>query len=308
MGRILVTGASGFVGRALVVHLASEGFEVRAASRRVVAIPSGGTIERVAIPDLSGRVDWTPLIRDVDAVVHLAGVAHRDSVDEQIYDNVIHFATSRLAAACAAAHIRRLIFVSSIGAQTGSAADQVLTERDAPRPASAYDRAKLKAEEAVRMSGCPYTILRPVLVYGPGVKGNMAKLMKLANSRWPLPFGGFQNRRSLLALGNLVDAISFCLSSDLARNETFVVADPEAISVSQMLALMRQSIGRPSGLYPVSPGILELILKTASPRLWDRIGRDLIVNPAKLLAAGWRPPFEVRTVLKMMMSESAAND
>jgi UDP-glucose 4-epimerase len=288
--------------------LASEGFEVRAASRRVVAIPSGGTIERVAIPDLSGRVDWTPLIRDVDAVVHLAGVAHRDSVDEQIYDNVIHFATSRLAAACAAAHIRRLIFVSSIGAQTGSAADQVLTERDAPRPASAYDRAKLKAEEAVRMSGCPYTILRPVLVYGPGVKGNMAKLMKLANSRWPLPFGGFQNRRSLLALGNLVDAISFCLSSDLARNETFVVADPEAISVSQMLALMRQSIGRPSGLYPVSPGILELILKTASPRLWDRIGRDLIVNPAKLLAAGWRPPFEVRTVLKMMMSESAAND
>lgn len=309
MRRILVTGASGFVGRALVAHLAGQGLVVRAAARRLDAIPSGRTIERVVLPDISGPVDWNPLIDDVDAVVHLAGVAHRDGVDEQIYDQVIHSATSRLAATCAAAHVGRLIFVSSIGAQTGSAADHVVSERDAPQPVSAYDRAKLKSEEAVRASGCAYTILRPVLVYGPGVKANMARLMRLANSPWPLPFASFGNRRSLLAVGNLVDVISFCLSSDLARDETFVVADEEAVSIAEMLAVMRQAVGRAPALYTIPTGLLKLLSKVAGPHLWDRIGRELVVDPGKLLVIGWRPPVDVRAGLRAtMMSELQRGD
>jgi UDP-glucose 4-epimerase len=184
-----------------------------------------------------------------------------------------------------------------------------VSERDAPHPASAYDRAKLKAEEAVRASGCAYTILRPVLVYGPGVKGNMAKLINLANSRWPLPFANFQNRRSLLGVGNLVDAISFCLSSDLARNETFVVADEEAVSVAEMLGLMRRAVGRAPALYAIPVGLLKLLSQVAGPHLWDRIGRELVVDPGKLLAIGWHPPADVRAGLKaMMISESQRGD
>jgi UDP-glucose 4-epimerase len=301
MRRILVTGASGFIGRTLVTHLDAQDFEVRAAARRFDAIPLGRTIERVALPDLSGPVDWTPLIQGVDAVVHLAGVAHRDGVDEKVYDQVIQRATSRLAAACTSADIDRLVFVSSIGAQTGSAANRVVTEKDEPRPVSAYDRAKLKAEEAVRSSGGPYTILRPVLVYGRGVKGNMERLMSLARSRWPLPAADLRSRRSLLALDNLIEAIGFCLSSDLARNETFIVADEQPISVAEMLALMRRCIGRAPGLYAVPSRILQLAARMAGPHLWDRIGRDLVVDPSKLLAIGWRPPLDISTGLKAMM-------
>lgn len=301
MRRILVTGASGFIGRALVTQLAAQGFEVRAASRRADTTPSSKTVAWIALPDLSDPTDWGRLVRGVDAVVHLAGVAHRDGVDEAIYGRVICDATSRLAAECAASQVGRLIFVSSIGAQTGSAADHVVSERDAPQPASAYDRAKLKAEEAIRASGCTYTILRPVLVYGPEVKGNMGRLVRLANSRWPLPFGSLQNRRSLLSLRNFVDAIIFCLSSDRAQNETFVVADEEPIAVAELLALMRQAIGRAPGLCAVPAGILKLLSRVVDVRLWDRIGCELVVDPSKLLAIGWRPPADVRAGLKAMM-------
>lgn len=282
------------------MHLAAQSYEVRAAGRRLDAIPSGKNIACRALPDMFGPIDWKPLIRGVNAVVHLAGVAHRDGVDERAYDRVIYEATSRLAVECAAARAP-LIYVSSIGAQTGSAADHVVTEDDAPKPASAYDRAKLKAEAAVRASGCAYTILRPVLVYGPGVKGNMGRLTRLANSPWPLPFGGLRNRRSLLGLGNLVEAISFCLSTDLARNETFVVADAEPIAFAEMLAVMRRAVGRAPGLYAVPAGILQLLSKIGGSHLWDRIGRELVVDSGKLLAIGWRPPLDVRAGLKAMM-------
>jgi UDP-glucose 4-epimerase len=300
MPRILVTGASGFIGRALVTHLAAQSYEVRAAARRLDGIPSGKNIEYRALPDMFGSVDWKPLIRGLDAVVHLAGVAHRDGVDEGAYDRVIYEATSQLAVECAAAGAP-LIYTSSIGAQTGSAADHVLTEYDAPKPVSAYDKAKLKAEGAVRASGCAYTILRPVLVYGPGVKGNMGRLMRLANSPWPLPFGALRNRRSLLNIGNLVEAISFCLSTDLTRNETFVVADAEPISFAEMLAVMRQAVGRAPGLYVVPAEFLQVFSRIGGSHLWDRIGRELVVDPGKLLAVGWRPPLDVRAGLKAMM-------
>jgi UDP-glucose 4-epimerase len=300
MRKILVTGASGFIGRALVSHLASRGFEVRAAARQTEAMPSGANIEPLTLPDLAGPVDWIALIGNADGVVHLAGVAHRDGVDETAYDRIIHQTTSELASACAAAHVR-MIYVSSIGAQTGSAADHVITENDVPRPVSAYDRAKLKAEEAIRASGCDYTILRPVLVYGPGAKGNMGRLMKLASSRWPLPFASLRSRRSLLGIDNFVDAIRFCLSSDLTRSETFIVADDGPISVAEMLTLMRRAVGRAPGLFAVPESIFRPLSKIANPQLWDRIGREMVVDPGKLLAVGWRPPLDVRAGLKAMM-------
>lgn len=287
--RILITGATGFVGRALVPAAVAAGHGVRAAARRPAELPIDPAVEAVLLPDLTGPVDWAPLIEGLDAVVHLAGIAHRSGVEDAGYDRVIRAATGDLARACAGAGTS-LVFVSSIGAQAGSTAAGTLTEADPPCPATAYDRAKLAAEATVRDAGGSFTILRPTLVYGPGVKANMALLMWLAALPWPLPFGAFANRRSLLALDNLVGAILFCLASPATRGEMYLVADPQPITFADMIEALRDAAGRRAGLLPVPPVVFETILRIAGrSALWDRIGRDLKVDPGKLIAAGWRP-------------------
>ena len=179
MSRILVTGASGFVGRAVIAGLAESGQTVRAAVRRPPAPPFAAAVEVAEHGDLAATVDWRPLLAEVDQVVHLAGIAHsgRHTAPE-LYDRVNRDATAQLARAAAQAGVRRLVFVSSIRAQVGSFADHALTEDDPAAPTNAYGRSKLAAEAAIRDAGAPFTILRPVLLYGPGVKGNFALLMR----------------------------------------------------------------------------------------------------------------------------------
>jgi UDP-glucose 4-epimerase len=298
----LVTGANGFIGRALVRYLADAGYAVRAAIRRQQAASSIAGIEFVQMPDLAGAVDWRPLLTGTDSVVHLAGIAHRGGVDDRAYERIIHRASAELAKACAEFKVRRLVYISSIGAQAGSAADAIITEREAPRPVTAYDKAKLNAEDAIQRSGCEYTILRPVLVYGSGVKGNMARLVRLADSPWPLPFGSFNNRRSLLAVENLIEAISFCLFAEAAKDQLFVVADRQAIGLAEMVSVLRLAAGRPPRLFRVPPSIFSLLLSRTSFRhFWNRLGRQLVVDPSKLISAGWQPRVETTMGLQAMM-------
>src|SRR3954451_18680695 len=163
--RILVTGSSGFVGSAVSAALTRAGHLIRRASRRQEDTPGSAPTEWVALPDLQGKIDWDPIVAGVDVVVHLAAIAHRSDVDSEDYARANRLATASLARACQRYEIKRLVFMSSIGAQAGSAADRVVTEADEPSPATAYDRAKLAAEDEVRSSGVPFTILRPVIVY-----------------------------------------------------------------------------------------------------------------------------------------------
>ena len=183
MTRILVTGASGFVGRALVAELADAGHSVRAAMRQPADI-FPRSVEVIAVSDLTRPVEWRPLLRDIDTVVHLAGIAHAGpEIAEEAYDRVNRLATAELAGAAKIMGIKHLVFMSSVRAQTGPASDTILRETDAPRPTDFYGRSKLAAEDAVRAAGVPFTILRPVLIYGPNVKGNFARLMALARDR-----------------------------------------------------------------------------------------------------------------------------
>jgi len=284
--RVLVTGASGFVGRETVRTLAQRGHEVRAASRRGIGIPGG--VGAASHGDISD-IDWSRMLAGCDAVVHLAGIAHISAgIPEASYDRINHQATRALAHAAAREGIKRFVLVSSIRAQSGPTADHVLTEDEQAHPTDAYGRSKLAAERAVEETLLPYTILRPVVVYGPGAKGNVATLLRLAALPMPLPFGALPGRRSLVSLAALVDTIDFSLQYAPPR-QTYIVADRAPVSLPQMIAALRHGLGRPPGLFPVPPSVLRLLLRLAGKAdLLERIDGDLIASPAKLIEAGWR--------------------
>ena len=177
---VLVTGASGFIGRPLVAALLRAGYAVRAVTRRPVSFPN--VVEVVTIPDLKNSIDWAPILQGVDIIIHLAGMAH-SHVPETEYsdvDQINRMATQQLAQAAKNAGVGRFIYISSVRAQIGATATHPVSEQDEPRPTDLYGRSKLAAEQAIRASGVPFTIFRPVVVYGPNPKGNMRTLVRLA--------------------------------------------------------------------------------------------------------------------------------
>ncbi len=302
MTRVLITGASGFVGRPLTRALAQSGYVVWAAARAPQAIPVQTNVNPIALPDLANPGSWNSLLAGTDAVIHLAGIAHvGDDIPDATYDQVNRAATESLAQAAMANGVRHFIFVSSIRAQTGPTARTPIKESDLPRPTDAYGRSKLAAEEAVRKSGVPFTILRPVVIYGAGVKANMRSLVKLADTPLPLPFGRFRNLRSLLAMENLVTAIRFVLEAG-ARNETYIVADPSPVTFAEMILTLRAALGRPARLWNIPPWLLTGALTLAGQSsLAERLGGTLIADAHKLRMAGWRPAVDTKRGLAAMI-------
>jgi nucleoside-diphosphate-sugar epimerase len=284
---VLVTGSDGFIGRHLVPYLAAQGYKVIAASRTAAAF-SDPNIVAAPLPDLTRPFDWQPLLGQCDAAVHLAGIAHTFA-DDELYDRVNH----RAAEAMAHAAFRcgtHLVFISSIAAQSGSFSDHELTEDDPPTPNNAYGRSKLAAERAIRATGVPFTILRPVVIYGDGEKGNFATAHKISRLPIPLPFGALTAKRSVLSVQNFCSAVVTALRDPRARGETFIVSDPVTPTVSEVIARYRVKLGRSPWLIPVPESWLELALKALGQgATWQRIGRPLIARPEKLLALGWKP-------------------
>jgi nucleoside-diphosphate-sugar epimerase len=303
--RILLTGASGFVGRHVLDDLAARGYRVRTAGRS--ATPASPDVEHVAIGDLGAQVDWQPLLDGVDHVVHSAGLAHADgNIPEERYRAVNTEATLALARAAQAAGVRRFIFLSSIRAQSGPISEQPLSEIDTPAPSDAYGRSKLAAEQGLAGLDLDWVALRPVLVYGPGVKANMAALLKLAKLPVPLPLGGLSARRSLLAIENLSAAIAFALTQACPARRSYIVSDPEPLSVAQMLAAMRAGLGRGPGLIPVPSALLALAARLAGRiAAYERLANGLVASPAALIKAGWRPPAETKAALAQLAASRA---
>lgn len=280
--------------------LDSNGYRVTAVVGHSVNL--GVAPERVLVLDFNENIDWDRLIAGIDIIIHLGGVAHRRSISQEIYERVNVRQTESLARAAARSGVSQFIFLSSIGAQTGSINDLVLTESDVACPVNAYGRSKLAAEHAVRAAGVPFTIFRPVLVYGPGVKANMRLLMRLADSPWPLPLGAFTNRRSLLALSNLTDAIFFALKQPSTLGEIFVVADPNPLTLAEIITALRLANNRRRNLLSVPPALLKwLCLAVGQRNVWDRIGGSLIVDPQKLISLGWIPKIDTAAGLMHMV-------
>jgi len=307
--RALVTGASGFLGRAVIAALAEDGYALRAAVRYAPVPAFPGGVQVVGLPDLARSFDWRPLLRGVDTVIHLAGIEHGSrGLAPEAYDRINRRATAQLAAAAAKAGVRRFVFVSSIRAQSGPVADHALSERDAAAPTDAQGRSKLAAEDAVRSAGVPFTILRLVPVYGPGMTGSLARLFRAAASSMPLPVKELSNRRSYLGLDNFISALRFVLTAPGAIGETYVVADPGIPPpTADLIASIRRAQGRRVLLLPIQIRFAEKPLRMMRlGHLWDRYCGNLRVDPGKLIAAGWRPSHDTRAGFAAMLRQTEA--
>src|SRR5664280_429256 len=300
--RVLVTGASGFIGRQLVPALLRTGYAVRTATRRRVSFPD--SVEAAIIPDLKNPVNWNPILRGVDIIVHLAGLAHvniRDTAYSE-FDQINRIGTQRLAQAAKEAAIERFVYISSVRAQVGASAVQVIREQDEPCPTDQYGRSKLAAELAIRVAGVPFTIFRPVVVYGPHPKGNIRTLVRIARSSFPLPVAGFSGRRALLGIDNLISAIVFALNNPITVGETYMLADSAPMIVSEIVAILRKMQGRSLRAINVPQVIIRLsLMMCGRGDLWSRFSEDLIVDTSKLELVGWRPVICTYEGLRAMM-------
>jgi UDP-glucose 4-epimerase len=284
--RVLVTGPSGFVGRHLLVALAARGFDVIACGRKA---PDGDGALFRRIDDIA-TVDWRAALSGVDAVVHAAGIAHTQTGGEAQYDRVNAEATLRLGAQ-AVGRIGRLVFLSSIRAICGPVSRTPLDERSPAAPTNAYGRSKLKAERGLARLALPTTSLRPVVVYGRGVKGNLARIERIADTGLPLPFASLRAPRSFLSIDNLVSAIAFALEDGHSGARVYVVADPLPSSVADLVAALREGLGRRPNLFACPPALPGALARLAGQGAnWGALAGPMIVAPNLLGAAGWQAP------------------
>jgi UDP-glucose 4-epimerase len=303
---IALTGATGFIGRHLLSELPKRGYRVRVLLRRPSEVPPGAA--SAVIGDIASPHNMAAALRDVDMVIHSAGLAHAMSGwPEDDYRAINTEGTLNLARAAERAGVKRFVFLSSIRAQSGPVAEAVLTEDQEPRPTDAYGRSKLEAEKGLSDLGLDWAALRPVLVYGPGVKGNMAALMALAQSHWPLPLGGLKGRRSLLSLDNLTAAVDTVLRAQGPLRRPFIVADPEPVTVPEIIAALRKGLGRGPGLVPVPSFLLRgAAALTGRGEAYRRLAGSLVASPAALTALGWQPPVATRDGLAELARQAGA--
>src|SRR5215475_13107334 len=298
---LALTGATGFIGQYLLQEMPKRGHRVRALLRRPASMPV--QTSSAVIGDLTMPQNMSAALEGVDAVVHSAGLAHAMSgVPENDYRLINTEATVRLARAARRAGATRFVFLSSIRAQCGPTADTVLTEALAPSPTDAYGRSKLAAEQGLAELDLDWVSLRAVLVYGPGVKGNMAQLVRLARSPFPLPLASLTARRSLLALENLSAAIDAVLTTPETLRRVFIAADPQALTIAEMIAALRGGLSRRPNVFALPPALLEFALRAARrEEIYQRLSGPLVADPAALMSLGWTPRLATRDGLAMLM-------
>lgn len=301
---ILVTGASGFVGSAVLRKLSTEdGVAVRGSVRKPL-VPNEAVADVVCVGDLGAQTDWTGALRRVNGVVHTAARVHfmretaRDPLTEFRRVNVE--GTAQLARQAAAAGVRRMVFISSVKVN-GEATQpgHPFHADDAPAPSDSYGVSKLEAEQRLReisaRTGLEVVILRPPLIYGPGVRANFRTMMRWVSKGIPLPLGAVRNVRSLVALENFVDLIALCLHHHAAAGQTFLVSDGEDLSTAELLRRLGNALGKPARLMPVPMALLELGAALAGRKdIAQRVCSSLQVDISKTRQLlGWEPPITV---------------
>lgn len=307
--KVLVTGANGFVGRALCGCLHASGYSVVPAVRR-----ASGIAGEIVVGDVEGTPDWTSVLSGCDAVVHLAARVHvmNDTAQDPLalYRATNTEATLNLARQATRSGVRRFVFVSTIKVN-GEGRDTAYRETDAAAPEDAYAISKWEAEQGLlqiaQETGLEVVILRPPLVYGPGVKANFLRLMRTVERGWPLPLGAIHNRRSLLYLENFVDAIRLCLEHPAAAGQTFLLDDGQAVSTPELIRAVAHAMGRPARLLAVPVGVLEWVGALLGKRAAvARLTGSLYVDSSAIRARlGWTPPFSMKSGLAATVAATA---
>ena len=314
--RLLVTGASGFVGRAVVQRAAGKGLALRVATRQTVSgWPAG--VENVPGLELAPGTDWSEALAGITEVVHCAArvhVMHDTAADPMAEFRMVNTAASlNFARQAAAEGVRRFVFLSTIFVNGVETCGTPYCAEDRAAPRSPYAVSKLEAEEGLRQiageTGMELAIIRPPLVYGPGVRGNFARLMRALERGMPLPLGAVTNRRSLVALDNLVDLILTCAQHPAAANQTFLVSDGEDLSTTELLRRTSQALGRPARLLPISGAALRVAATALGKReLAQRLFGSLQVDIAKTRSLlGWAPLVSVDEGLRQTAARFLAD-
>ncbi len=305
--KALVTGAAGFIGNALCKHLSAHGHQVMRAVRRDDTL-SGD----ILFSQIDGATDWAEALTGCDAVVHLAARVHvmDDTAQDPraLYQATNTDATLNLARQAAQTGVKRFVYISSIKVN-GEGRDTPYRETDAAAPEGAYAISKWEAEQGLQRiaadTGLEVVILRPPLVYGPGVKANFQQLLRMVERGWPLPLGAIRNRRSFLYLGNFVDAIRLCIEHPAAAGQTFLLEDGQAVSTPELIRALSHAMGRPARLLAVPVKVLEL----AGTRLGKRaavarLTGSLYVDSSAIRSRlGWTPPYTLQQGLAATVAE-----
>ena len=309
ISRCLVTGASGFVGRALCKVLGAEGRTVRSALRvpmEQFPYPS------IAVGDIGPETDWSAAVAGCDAVVHLA--AHVHVMRRQAGDAAGDFyrvnveGSENLARQAARVGVRRFVFLSSVKVNGEASAERAFVESDPVIPRDAYGISKAEAEKRLRTisteTGMEVVILRPPLVYGPGVKANFLSLLRAVDWGVPLPFSSICNLRSLVYIGNLVHALGACLVHPAAANRTFFVSDDHDVSTPQLIREIAAALGKKPLLFPLAPVLLRGIgALTGRAEQVARLTGSLQVDISSIKTAiDWQPPFSLQQGLEQTAS------
>src|SRR5215470_10697961 len=298
---LALTGATGFIGQYLLRELPKRGYRLRVLLRQPPSMPM--PCASAVIGDLARPRNMSAALEGVDAVIHSAGFTHGMSgVPEHDYRLLNTEATIGLARAARRAGAKRFVFLSSIRAQSGPTAETVLTEADDPNPTDAYGRSKLAAERGLADLDLDWVSLRAALVYGPGAKGSVAQLLRLARSQFPLPLRSIGGRRSLLALENLAAAVEVVLKTPGTLCRPFIAADLEALTVGEMIAAMRDGLGRRPGIFPMPPVLVALLLRSlGQEEIYRRMSGSLVADPSALIRLGWAPAMTASDGLRMLM-------
>lgn len=312
---ILLTGASGFVGQALLPRLAGvEESRVTATSRSDCQVPDGVSFVR---QDLADSEELADMLAGKQVVIHTAARAHimQDDAADRLaeYRKVNVQATLNLARQAAAAGVNRFIFISSVKVNGETTTGRSpFVETDLPTPEDPYGISKLEAELALRElsqeTGMEIVIIRPPLVYGAGVKANFRSLMALSAKRLPLPFRMVRNARSMIYVGNLIDFVICCIEHPAAANQTFLVSDGDDLSLSGLISRIRTVMGRPAWLLPIPVLLFRLAgVATGKRSVVDRLVGDLQVDSTKARKLlGWTPPFSVQQGIETTVADFIA--
>jgi nucleoside-diphosphate-sugar epimerase len=302
--RVLVTGASGFVGQRLTAHLAASGRHVRAAFRRPLSLPESGAYESVLMGDLSPETCWQAALSGVHTVVHLAARVH--VMQETMAEPLVEFrrvnvsGTLQLARQAVDAGVRRFVYISSVKVNGETTAPgRPYRADDTPMPLDAYGVSKFEAEQALlnlaKTTGLEVVIIRPALIYGPDVKANFLKMMLWLHRGIPLPLGAIYNQRSLIGLDNMVSLIATCLDHPAAKNQVFLASDGEDLSTSALLRRTAHALGVQARLLPVPESVLTCAAILLGKRDFSqRLCGSLQVDIGKTRSVlGWAPPLSV---------------